>query len=312
MIVDKQNTENLSVSTNQPFSWSYFRHQLFNTCKRAYFYYYYGSQNGWDKYAVPRVQLIHKLKNIKTIDNWIEDIFIKSIRELFIAPRKYMSKKEIIRKLNKIITNNINREYHQYTINEYNNDHTKLNLFEGYYEKSVTNQSLKEYAVSKLDDTLEKFTSCDIFDELCQVNYYQWKTYTPPIYAYIDRKQIWVSPTLIWRNNNCYNVLKIKLSKPYNDFPVSLGISAIYLAQRAHVHYDQIKSRKMFINNSVETFFGQCNIDDLINLIKTSSSEMLSLVSNYGLANESDFKQCREVKNCSKCNFQEVCNSNIK
>ena len=295
----------LSVCPELPFSWSYFRHTLFNQCKRAYFYHYYGAQNGWDQYSSSSSQHIHKLKNIKSTDLWVEDIFIRSIRELFIAPRKYMTEKELIKLLKNKIRINLNRENHQCISHEWDSDHKKLNLYEDYYNRS---SNLKQYAADKLNDVVEKFTSCDIFYELCKVKYYQWKTYTPPIYAYIDRKKIWASPALIWRNGTNYNVLNLRLTAPSTDFPISLGISAIYLAQRAHINYDNVISRKIFIHDSIELFTGQCDIHSLTNLIKTSSDEMLKFVTSSGYTYESDFEKSVDKLKCNRCNFKEICN----
>ena len=47
------------------FSWSMSRHKLFDTCRRAYYYKYYGAWGAWEHDADDRVKLLDKLKQLK-------------------------------------------------------------------------------------------------------------------------------------------------------------------------------------------------------------------------------------------------------
>jgi len=302
-----QIAEPLCIQPKQPFSWSFFRHNLFKKCKRAYFFHYYGSQDGWDEYADPRSRQIHKLKSIKTIDMWLEDVFTRSIRELFITPHSTSDHIEAAKQLKEIIRKLINAEHREYSAHEWDDDHRTLNLFETYYEQDTEETTVRGRALEKLYRTADKFSRCELFKELCAVKYFQWKTFTPPIYAYVDRKQVWAAPALIWHDRESYNVLNIRLTHPSDEYPLSLGISAIYLAQRAGVPYDRVQCRKLFINDQVEILSGHCEIQVLQQLITDTSAEMLALMSDEGYAIESNFSCTERPEQCNRCNFKEVC-----
>ena len=302
--------ESLRISPDRPFSWSYFRLNLFNKCQRAYFFHYYGAQNGWDPYADSRSQHIHKLKNLKLVDQWLEDVFIKSLRKLFIAPRPKRSSPTMPQVFKNIIIKYIDTENREYTAHECDDDHRKLNLFESYYGQVTDHFSIRAYAKKKLFAAVDQLAGCAIFNELCAVKYFQWKSFSPPIYAYIDRKQVWAAPALIWSDAGIYNVLNLRLTEPVDDFPISLGISAIYLAQRLRVTYDKIHCRKVFLHHTTDIYSGHCPIDDLHALIETSSSEMRARMTDDGCAVESEFPKCNDLQKCATCNFKELCFTN--
>ena len=49
------------------FSWSFSRHSTFKTCKRKYYYSYYGSWEGWNKDAEELNQKLYMLKNMTSL-----------------------------------------------------------------------------------------------------------------------------------------------------------------------------------------------------------------------------------------------------
>ncbi len=52
------------------FSWSVSRARLFRTCRRAYYYMYYGSWGGWDREAPLLVRQLYLLKQIQSLILW--------------------------------------------------------------------------------------------------------------------------------------------------------------------------------------------------------------------------------------------------
>ena len=48
------------------FSWSKSRDNIFNECKKEYFFNHYGFWNGWDNHEEERIKKIYYLKQLKT------------------------------------------------------------------------------------------------------------------------------------------------------------------------------------------------------------------------------------------------------
>ena len=157
MLETVETTESLCISPDQPLSWSFFRHTLFKKCKRAYFYHYYGAQGGWDNFADTYSRQIHKLKSIKTVELWVEDVFKRSLRELFIAPHNSSDSRALKKQLSSIIYKHAKREHREYRAHEWDDDHQKLNIFEEYYNETTNDTQLKERALAKLESAIELF-----------------------------------------------------------------------------------------------------------------------------------------------------------
>lgn len=52
-------------------SWSFSRNELFQSCKRAYYFSYYLSWGGWEYNAPPRSKLAYRLKKMTSVDAFI-------------------------------------------------------------------------------------------------------------------------------------------------------------------------------------------------------------------------------------------------
>ena len=49
------------------FSWSFSRHNSFETCKRKYYYSYYGCWGGWDKNADEKIKMLYALNKMTSL-----------------------------------------------------------------------------------------------------------------------------------------------------------------------------------------------------------------------------------------------------
>jgi hypothetical protein len=52
-------------------SWSFSRKEIFETCRRKYYYHYYLAWGGWDREAAPRRQIAYRLSKMTGIDSYI-------------------------------------------------------------------------------------------------------------------------------------------------------------------------------------------------------------------------------------------------
>lgn len=300
-------TEPLQIIPNQPLSWSFYRHNLFSFCKRAYFYHYYGAQTGWDKYSDKRSRALHKLKQIKHFNSWIEELTVKAIQDNLVTPSSRSSRKNKLDAIKNDAYKAIRRQINENNNKEWIDDHKKLCLFETYFNPSKGSEKIIEQAVNKVENAVDNFAKTALFQELSEVNYYQWKAFTPPVYAYVNRMQIWASPSLIWHEKDSLHTLNIKLSEPNKNNKYSLAISAIYLAQRSHIPYEDIQSRTISLSNETTISSGYCSIEDLLQMIFDSAESMRALASNNKIAYEDNFTKCCDPENCKRCKFIEYC-----
>lgn len=64
----------MSMTFRNEFSWSPSRDRLFHSCRRAYFWRYYGHWNGWRKDAPASARIAYRLGKMDTLDTWAGSI----------------------------------------------------------------------------------------------------------------------------------------------------------------------------------------------------------------------------------------------
>lgn len=69
-------------------SWSPSRAKTFESCRRQYYYQYYGSWRGWEAQADPLPRLLYRLKQMKSLDVFTGIVVHDLIAEWFAASRK--------------------------------------------------------------------------------------------------------------------------------------------------------------------------------------------------------------------------------
>ncbi len=67
------------------FSWSPSRHRMFESCKRQYYFNYYGSWGGWNKDADAQTQLLYRLKKITTVPQLVGTVVHDAINNVLKA-----------------------------------------------------------------------------------------------------------------------------------------------------------------------------------------------------------------------------------
>ncbi|OGJ93724.1 MAG: hypothetical protein A2487_06555 [Candidatus Raymondbacteria bacterium RifOxyC12_full_50_8] len=78
-------------------SWSASRADIFNRCKREYYYSYYGSFGGWDRNALPEKRELYILKNTRNRYAWMGDVVHQTL-ERFLTDfqnNKKLSREEL-------------------------------------------------------------------------------------------------------------------------------------------------------------------------------------------------------------------------
>lgn len=294
--------ESLLIKPVLPLSWSLSRHKLFTFCRRAYFYHYYGAQSGWDENAPRDIQWLYLLKKLTRSGDWIQDIFIKSVRYSF-AYAHCNSKYELMRSIKRHSYTMFSREF-----DDLIEGIDQRQFFELYYQRITDISTFRESLYQKLSAAIDQFVRSALFDELSEVHYFQWKLTESPDYAYIHGIQVWLSPSLTWQNERRYNCLNITTSSSHEFRALAMDLDAIYLMQRFHVAEERIECRDFCYN--CESCFIEHGVVD-INLIEKALGESITqmrlLYRDDGFVDEADFERTCDESKCQVCPFYAYC-----
>ena len=171
------------------FSWSPSRHRMFDSCKRQYYFNYYGSWGGWDKNADAQTQLLYRLKKITTVPQLIGTVVHDAISNTLNALKLG---RDILPFAVETYAQNLFRQHLQeskdhhwrYSASRY------TNLFEHYYNEPFTETDQVD-STNHISTSLNAFFASDAYTTL--------QTARPEDYLTIeDLKDFTLANTKIW------------------------------------------------------------------------------------------------------------------
>ena len=149
-------------------TWSVSRDRLFTDCKRAYYYHYYLSWGGWEFAASELTRKAYLLKNIQGIDAWIGDSvhkMIKWILENQIAGKEITQAQARARMKDMLVTG-----WRQSLAKAWEKNPKKhLNLFEHYYRRDLTPETLRQ-KITKAVECTDNFYAFGLMQEFSRLS----------------------------------------------------------------------------------------------------------------------------------------------
>ncbi len=300
------------------FSWSPLSCKLFSSCERAYFYYYHGSWNGWDRYADERTRQLYRLKNLKNIDSWTNSVIKKSLREVVLNSGRTASG---CGRFVDMVLHLFRTEWNDFVRGEWRDDPKKLNLSE--FSISGTNCNcgeLKDKAESMLCRKVSSLTGNRQFCEIFDLPYLGFMDFCSPDSFLSDGIKVWVAPDLIWIKDEMTYVLNIDSGKSADSWwALRSGVNILYLLKKltgidsrcgeSGAWRKKIIPVTFFSGNGtrISSHTSACrNLKEIKNIIRESSAEILSR-SNTGTSFEEENFVCSSSSACMECVFRNVC-----
>ncbi len=283
------------------FSWSHSRYRHFKRCRLFYYYHYYASWGGWDQYANERSRQIYLLKNLKTINSWIEGIFRKQLLESI--QNGHNDYKQIQRKAFAVLKRDI-CELRNFSWKE---DYKKINLFELYYGfltlKEIELKSERQLAV-----IFANFADSSIFCAVSEIPYLNLKKFKRPVSFEYDGIKVWTSPDLIWEDKGEIKILNFFMKDPLlsGDWAFKTGVDAIF----AEICWPgrKIEAASVFFHQKEFPFvYSSRNRKEIKAIIRESSNEMLELSKLDTEIKEESFKPTENNCYCESCVYKELC-----
>ncbi|OGV39692.1 MAG: hypothetical protein A2020_08680 [Lentisphaerae bacterium GWF2_45_14] len=302
------------------FSWSFSRHSLFNHCRRAYFYRYYGAAGGRDVYSDEKKRFMYLFKHMKKTDTWLEETLRRSISSVLQKNRSSVGK-DILEK--HIYTESARRFFQGWNnvvAREWQSDPVKLNLFESYYAEDESSfLSSVEKLKIRLGNAIKYFTNSEIFEELSSLDFLSWKLHSKPVAFNVSGVKVWAAPDLVWADKGRIFLLDIRLSRSGGQRDErTLNPVAINLLMANHT-LRAVPSRIIFRTAFLEALSGPggidsrgcdaVNVEELEKAVSESARAMLSVLTPDGKANEPDFprRSGSPARDCVSCEYKLLC-----
>ena len=303
------------------FSWSLSRYGLFNRCRRAYYYRYYGASGGWDVYADERKRFMYLFKHMKKTEAWLEELTKHAISSVFQKNRSSAGKEILERHIYSEVSRLFFQGWQQVQAREWQSDPVKLNLFEPYYsdDDSPFFASLDKVKI-RMGQIVKAFVASELFEELAALDFLAWKLHAKPVSFHVAGTKVWAAPDLVWADKGRICLLDIRLSrkekgKKKKDTLSPAAISVIMTKHKLRTEPARTNFRTMYIEtlpdkDAIESYdCASVDIGAVEKAISESANEMRSLLGKHGEADESSFPMVSDspAKDCSACEYKLIC-----
>ena len=297
------------------FTWSASRHKLFEDCRRAYYYCYYGAWGGWDEGAPARTRRLYRLKNVKTMDMWAGSLVHETIAE---ALRRFSMKGAPITagelqanartKLRAGWVEAVNRDWERYP--------KKTNLWELYYGNGKTLPPEKtERIKGKVNDCLAAFADSEILKEILSVSYLAWKPIDKLDTFQNDGLKVWCAVDFAFTDPaGTLRILDWKTGgEDVEAIRLQLACYTFYAVEKWLVKMENVQVCGVFLKDGARVQAYPCSPEILVEArdkMLTSAAAMRSLLADPEAnkpKEEEAFALCEDTRSCGRCNYREAC-----
>jgi len=295
------------------FSWSKSRDDIFRSCRRRYFFNYYGSWGGWDPSVDRRTRQIYILKNISSRHIWIGSIVHEFVQQLLDKIRYgyevdlYSLLGNLRRTMRQDFERSENGNYTRYP----KIDGRTYGLFEHEYNVFIPNREWGQI-FERAEMCLTNFFNSDTFRYIKSIGTENWLQMERLQTFDFEGTPVYVKIDFALENNGDIFIFDWKTGKVRDvEMDIQLACYGLYAQEKWGVPAQKIFCKRY---NLYLDIVDNCEIND--NVLQEAESYMRKSISSMkellydkdkNIAIEDDFEMCSDEKICRDCNFKKVC-----
>jgi len=295
-------------------TWSVSRAGLFDECRRAYYYNYYGAWGGWEREAPERTRRLYILKNIRTLPMWAGGIVHETISE---ALGRYARTGQPITagELQARARTQLRSGWLEAVQREWLAQPKKTNLHELYYGNGQslpreTTEAIRERA----NECLTAFAESAVLREILAAPYLNWKPIDKLASFDLDGLKVWCAIDFAYDDPGG-NLRLIDWKTGAEDresLTTQLACYALYAAHTWFVPLDRLRLQGVFLRETARVSEYPLGPEALVNAkdtILTSAAAMRAVLDDVATnqASEERFPFCENERTCRRCNFRQAC-----
>ena len=328
----------MSEDFKNTFSWSGSRFSTFKSCKRKYYFQYYGFWEGWDDDAPERVRTIYLLKKLQNRHTWKGTIIHEAIAFLL---KSLLKNKEIDQEeFKKAVVERMRNQYKASLAGNYKNDpKNNFGLLEHAYGEKIedeTWQLLRDEVTRCIDNFLgsnfwQKAKSLSMEDCLAlegnlkdldniwgniSTNLNTWNNLPsgPAVDSFpLDGEKIWVKVDFAYKKEDSSVRLidwKSGNSKGEPD-PIQLNIYGYYASEVWVIPEEKIHLTAYNVNQDeqYDRTYSEKQKQETRETILDSIEAMKEMLADKeeNKAREDDFSKIKNNNFCRHCRYRRVC-----
>lgn len=291
------------------FSWSKSRDEVFNECRRQYYFQYYGFWGGWEENGPERIRQIYVLKQLVSRHMWIGDLVHRAIER---SLNNIQSRVEPLScdRIIEITKNLMRNEWKNSKDKNYWTRPKSTALFEHEYEISVSDEEWKSLA-DKLDTCLQNFYSSELFRKIQKLSLDSWLEVENLSSFDFESTKIWVKTDFSYRSGKRITIVDWKTGHSGGDNTLQLACYALYGTYVWQMAPGQIDTVIFNVSDNIieECAISKANVERTKDYIRGSIRDMRALLRNpdNNEVDENDFPKADDKRTCERCNFRKIC-----
>lgn len=299
------------MNIQNEFSWSKSRDELFNECKRKYYFNHYGCWGGWDQTAPERIRELYVLKNLSTRHIWIGQVVHEIIKYYLIQLKT--GNNLTLSHLVFILKKKLKEDYDCSEAGIYKKfPKKKCGLVEHEYKYLISKDEWDEL-FKTAENCITHFYNSDTLKEIKKENIDKWLFLEDFLSFNFEGTKVFLSIDFAIRNGDNQIVLyDWKTGKERDvEMDVQLACYALYVIQKWNLDPDKliIKKYNVALDKDDEFKITAETIEDIKEYMRKSIEDMKNVLKDKenNVAEEEDFPKTTNIKNCLRCNFKKVC-----
>ncbi len=298
----------MSIFQNE-FSWSPSRQRMFESCKRQYYFNYYGSWGGWEQDADAQAQLLYRLKKMTTMPQLIGTVVHEAIRQVLKALQ-----------MGRGVSPSAVETYAQNLFDQHLRDSEQqrwrrtpsryTNLFEHYYGESFSAADQMQ-AVNRIATSLQTFFASDAYAMLQSVLPEHYLSIEELADFALGKTKIWVVLDVAIRYGKSVFVFDWKTGRERPSDRHQLAVYALYATSQWGIALSDLHLRDVYLQTNTASSV-HLSPDDLAQtrtFVAESIEKMRALLDDpdQNTASQDAFPMTTHTHLCTTCPFKAAC-----
>lgn len=291
-------------------TWSRSRDSMFRSCRRRYWFNYYGSWGGWERGTDPRTRLLYTLKKLKSRPMWAGTVVHDTVEQALIRMRDGAPVTE--EAAQRVALDQMRTDYRRGRDGQFNGRRGNTDLFDLYYGEPVTDEEWK--ATSEVvRSCLSTFFASPYPAELSARPREAWLSVEDMTSFDFEGTKVWVVPDLAYRRADEALCIVDWKTGAWSDEPdpIQLACYALYGTDAWSAAPEDVVTVEYNLREGRghERRIDAAMLDAVRETMRESIATMRAALRDpeNNLADEDAFERTEDLGECARCPFREAC-----
>lgn len=290
------------------FSWSFSRQQVFEACRRRYYYRYYQFWGGWDRRAPEPVRLAYVFSKMQSLPMLIGIAVHETLENLLKSQQRGRPLGNPV----DLMRARLNQTWQDSRRERWREVGAKRcpPLFEHYYEVEVSKERLQELR-DKAIACIQRFLESDLYATIQRCGVSSWRSIEELAILPLGEDRCFVSPDFAFDRDEETWLLDWKTGRPRASMKLQLLSYALFARERWDVPVGRLRAFDCFLAEGQldEIEITEASLAEAEREIRDQITAMKATLADPAAneARKEDMPPTTDGNECRRCFFRAIC-----